>query len=521
MRLICKFEKVFLVKLLVCFFMSLLFLLITTRTMAATFTVINLNNSGGGSLRDAIDQANAAMGADDIVFAPGLMGTIMLGSTLPNITDADGLTIDGGDSITISGSNALQVFFVNPGAELTLENLTVEDAGDPNVAGGGVRNDGLLTVLDCTFAGNSANNGGGIFNNSSATATIMDSTFSHNNVPTFGGGIRNRGMLTVINSTFEGNIGNSSSGGIDNEGNLIVINSTFSGNSTGMFGQGGGITNVGGIAGVTLTVINSTFTGNSAANGGGGIINSMGASAELLNTIMADNPGGNCLGTITDGGFNIDDGATCGFMVANNSLPNTNPELDPTVLQDNGGPTQTIALEPTSPAIDAIPVADCTDTDGNPVETDQRGVIRPQGMDCDIGAFESKPLDLSISKSADKDPVKRGKNLAYTIMVSNEGDEEANGVIMNDPLPVSTTYVSSSTSQGSCTNPPVGSTGTLSCSLGTIDRGEGAAVNLVVKVNARGKTTISNTASVNSLTPDSNNANNSATLLTNVFGSRK
>jgi uncharacterized repeat protein (TIGR01451 family) len=500
--------------------MSLLFLLITTRTMAATFTVINLNNSGGGSLRDAIDQANAAMGADDIVFAPGLMGTIMLGSTLPNITDADGLTIDGGDSITISGSNALQVFFVNPGAELTLENLTVEDAGDPNVAGG-VRNDGLLTVLDCTFAGNSANNGGGIFNNSSATATIMDSTFSHNNVPTFGGGIRNRGMLTVINSTFEGNIGNSSSGGIDNEGNLIVINSTFSGNSTGMFGQGGGITNVGGIAGVTLTVINSTFTGNSAANGGGGIINSMGASAELLNTIMADNPGGNCLGTITDGGFNIDDGATCGFMVANNSLPNTNPELDPTGLQDNGGPTQTIALQPTSPAIDAIPVADCTDTDGNPVETDQRGVIRPQGMDCDIGAFESKPLDLSISKSADKDPVKRGKNLAYTIMVSNEGDEEANGVIMNDPLPVSTTYVSSSTSQGSCTNPPVGSTGTLSCSLGTIDRGEGAAVNLVVKVNARGKTTISNTASVNSLTADSNIANNSATLLTNVFGSRK
>ncbi len=145
---------------------------------------------------------------------------------------------------------------------------------------------------------------------------------------------------------------------------------------------GGGIHNAG-----TLEVSNSTFSENSAANGGGGIRNF--DTATLRNTIVAYSPsGGNCSGTITDGGYNIDDGTTCGFSEANNSQPSTDPRLDPDGLQKNGGPTKTIALEKGSPAIDAIPKR--TNGCGEEIREDQRGVKRPQGKGCDIGAFERK-----------------------------------------------------------------------------------------------------------------------------------
>jgi hypothetical protein len=111
----------------------------------------------------------------------------------------------------------------------------------------------------------------------------------------------------------------------------------------------------------------------------------------IRNTIVANSPsGGNCRSLnnapITDGGYNIDDGTTCGFSAANNSKPSTNPLLDPDGLQRNGGPTKTIALLEDSPAIDAIP--ESTNGCGTTITIDQRGVPRAQGAGCDIGAFE-------------------------------------------------------------------------------------------------------------------------------------
>jgi VCBS repeat-containing protein len=116
----------------------------------------------------------------------------------------------------------------------------------------------------------------------------------------------------------------------------------------------------------------------------------------LKNTIVANSPsGGNCNGTITDGGYNLDDGTSCGFSTADNSQPSTDPLLDPKGLQDNGGPTKTIALQPTSPAIDL------GKSFGAP--TDQRDQPRPHDLDddqfpnatggdgSDIGAFEVQP----------------------------------------------------------------------------------------------------------------------------------
>ena len=113
-----------------------------------------------------------------------------------------------------------------------------------------------------------------------------------------------------------------------------------------------------------------------------------GGSLTLVNAIIANNTGGDCLFAVSSLGHNLDSDGTCN-LTATGDLSNTDPLLGP--LQDNGGPTFTHTLLPGSPAIDAIPLEACTDKDGNPITTDQRGVLRPQGAACDLGAFEFQP----------------------------------------------------------------------------------------------------------------------------------
>jgi CSLREA domain-containing protein len=141
----------------------------------------------------------------------------------------------------------------------------------------------------------------------------------------------------------------------------------------------------------TVKVNNSTFSRNIATfHGRGGSIEKFEpGKATLKNTIVANSLGGNCGGQITDGGYNIDDGNSCSFRAANHSLPSTNPKLaSKPSLANNGGPTKTIALLTGSPAINAIPQG--TNGCGTKITTDQRGVKRPQGNRCDIGAFEKR-----------------------------------------------------------------------------------------------------------------------------------
>jgi hypothetical protein len=362
------------------FLISFLSLLMFDRAYAATITVNSLNDPGASgicALRDAITAANTmtatngcvkGTGTDTINFS--VTGTIPLGGTLLTIdnTTPNSLTIDGtGQNITISGNNAVRVMQVNSGATLTVKNLTIADGngttGTPGFAAGGIFNQGVLTVTNSTFSDNSADLGGGIFN-IGLTLTVTNSTFSGNNA-LLGGGVENQNMLTVTNSTFSDNSAEE---------------------------DGGGIFNIG----LTLTVTNSTFSGNSALAGGGGIFN--GATTNLKSTILADSTsGGNCanaVGSITDQGYNISDDTTCGFAATGSA--NNGDGVDPQLaagLASNGGPTQTIALLQRSPAIDAIPVADCTDqaSPPNPITTDQRGFPRPDAGEavCDIGAYES------------------------------------------------------------------------------------------------------------------------------------
>jgi CSLREA domain-containing protein len=328
---------------------------------AVGYVVNNLDDINDGicdlsycSLREAITAANSNAGADTITFS--VSGTITLTSSLPPISDT--LSIDSsGQNITISGANAYQVMYVNNGATLTLNALTVADGYSSY--GGGLDNHGSLTVTNSTFSDNSAVYGSGLNNENSGTAVISNTTFSANHLVWpcpcpgggNGGGIHNSGMLAVTNSTFANN-GNSGGGAV-----------------------GGGVYNVG-----LFTVTNSTFSGNTAPFGGG-IVNY--GTATVQNTIMANSFGNNCDGTVVNGGNNLDSDGSCGWGSTDGSLSHVDPHLGP--LSDYGGSTQTFKLWPDSPAIDAVIF---NAPNGCPA-TDQRGVARPIGPRCDIGAYES------------------------------------------------------------------------------------------------------------------------------------
>jgi CSLREA domain-containing protein len=354
------------------------------------------NTDGDCSLREAIRAANentvvdgCAAGSDAeqdaILFSLGDKATITLGSTLPTISNPSGLTIDGQKAkIKVSGNDAVGVGVFEVSAKLTLNHLIVAD-GNSSFRGAGLLSDGgEVQVLNSTFSGNSATDDGGGIANFAGTLEVTNSTFSKNSAMN-GGAILNAGTLTVTNSTFSKNNALFSGGGIANAtGTLEVTNSTFSKNSAG--DVGGGIRSDGG-----LEVTNSTFSKNSAPNdGGGGIMASFFGTATLKNTIVANSPsGGNCRneGPLTDGGYNIEDGTSCGFDPNNNSMPSTEPKLAKS-LAKNGGPTKTIALLKGSPALNAI--REATNGCGTEITTDQRGVSRPQGAGCDIGAYEKK-----------------------------------------------------------------------------------------------------------------------------------
>jgi CSLREA domain-containing protein len=370
---------------------------------------LNDNATAGDSfctLREAIQSANNAgngdcgsnSGADDtITFS--VSGTITLSAPLPSIISGQGkLAIAGGGSITISGNDSVKVFIVDTGGDLTLQNLIVTK-GKTIFSGGAVDNfNGTVTVNSSTFSNNNAGEGGAI-SSSNGTVTISDSTFSSNSAD-FGGAINNSGSSTAIisTSTFSNNTATNSGGAILNTGTstttisastfsgnsatnggaifnfndtLIVGNSTFSSNSASS--KGGAIFN-----GKTTTITNSTFVGNSASLSGGAIFNELATDVvNLKNTIVANSPsGGNCSGIITNQGGNLSwPDATCPGI-------NQDPLLG--ALANNGGPNQTHALLAGSAAIDAALLASCP-------ATDQRGTSRPQGAQCDIGAYEADP----------------------------------------------------------------------------------------------------------------------------------
>ncbi len=316
--------------------------------------------------------------------------------------------------------------YVESNAELWTEHSWIGVGNEGNTAaiisdgdkfGGGIYSEGIVHLSDTIVEGNS---GAGIHSRGvggNATLEISNSQIMHNSLAGVyatqtdmaitdsqiqyndnGGIYLAQGSLTVTGSSVSGNQNN---GGIHVEAATLLVNkSTISGNTNS--DKGGGLYLYATLG--TAEIVNSTISGNQAVNAGGGIAK-IGGIAELknvtvaqnfaghgaglyngigtfrvTNTIVADNSGGNCEGPITSGGHNLDTRSTCGFSGAGD-ISDMNAVLGP--LQDNGGETQTHALPNNSPALEAGDDAACQ-------LTDQRGITRPQGLHCDMGAFETE-----------------------------------------------------------------------------------------------------------------------------------
>ena len=267
------------------------------RIVPTVFHVTTLTDGVDGSLRDAVTRANAHAGADTVVFASELAGTIALTGGELDITDDLAVNGPGAARLTVSGNNTSRVFKVEAGETVRLSGLTIAGGNAGLGFGGGIYNFGTLTVSDSVLSGNSATTGGGLFNGGTATVrdsiftsntasgsfpvggeggglanesggtvTVTGSIFTHNSA-LIGGGLRNDtgGTATVRNSTFSGNSAAAAAGGLMNRGTASVSDSAFTGNSA---FNGGGLDNPG-----TATVSDSTFTGNSATGAAGGLAN--------------------------------------------------------------------------------------------------------------------------------------------------------------------------------------------------------------------------------------------------------
>jgi chitodextrinase len=369
-----------------------------TVTLAAgcvyTLTAVNNSTDGGTGLPVITGTVTIAGSAATIArsTAPGTPTFRLFDVASSGSLALDSLTLSHG-LLSSSGSTGGAGIYNHGTLTVSATTFSNNSSPSPNgVSGGAISNSGQLTVTTSTFTGNIAQEGASIFNQN--TTTITQTTFANNKATIYGGGgiLNGFGTTTVSGSTFVGNTG-PGGGAIDNDTTMVVSNSTFYNNSDG--GNGGGVVNNFG----TITFIQSTLSGNKASTGAnihnysyGGVT----ATVTLSMTIVDNGIGSsNCSSNgppIIDNGYNLDSGSSCGLSSAQHSLSNAAPQLD--ALASNGGPTQTMALPLSSPAVDAIP----TSVSGCSGATDQRGIARPQGAGCDIGAFEA------IISSSDTQP---------------------------------------------------------------------------------------------------------------------
>lgn len=340
---------------------------------------------------------------------------------------------------------------------------SVFEANTATWSGGGVQavggNAASHEFTNVTFVGNSAAIGGGVFNGSDSLVTYSGVTFYKNSASMGAGMFSDWDAVTTLGNVTLAN----------NDGNAIETQETATVNSN------------------NVTI---------AHNSGYGIDIWGPATINLKNTILANNGGGNCAGTMVNGGNNLDSDGTCGVGAA------TDPKLRATGLNDYGGPTLTIALATGSPAIDAGNDAVCNAAPVN--KQDQRLVKRPQGMHCDIGAFEAG-ADLSIQKAATQNK----KILTFKLTVENHGATYAENTVVTDKLVNALDFVSAKTTQGTCSYDATKRQ--VRCDLGSVSAGSVIVVTIKTKV-ANGTTNVRNQAKVSAKTYDLNPGNNTSAV---------
>ena len=357
------------------------------------------------SLRGAIALANTNNESDSVIFdqtvfngnqtieinGDGEIGEILIQA------NNDSLAVDGGGRVTISADSLSGVFITN--GDFNIRNLIIT-RGFNQTGGAAIVNAGagFLSASQIYFLDNRTNGtGGALLSTGGGSGVVRNSAFAQNTAVLGGAvGLSNFGSITIINSTIANNTASTSGGGIYVE------------------------------AQSTISVAASTIALNTAQTSGGGLFADGGLN--LDNTIIADNtapvsPDGGGTGVKNSGGFNII-GNTAGFNIApaTGDKFNTDPQLSPQGLANNGGPTPTIALQRASPAIDA----------GNSTfATDQRLLPRPVDLTVnpnspgsngsDIGAFESQaPTAAPAAISGRVISGKRGISRAFLVLIGDD-----------------------------------------------------------------------------------------------------
>jgi hypothetical protein len=319
---------------------------LTVPARAETIPVTNTNDSGPGSLRQALVDANDG----DTIDATGVSGVIILTSGGLLVDKSVTINGAGADVLAVDGNATNSAFEIGVGETVTISSLAIRNGHGS--FGGAITNGGaaVLTIVSSTLTGNTGGIGGAIFN--PGTLNIINSTVSDNSANEGSGVYSTGASITVSNSTFSGNTA-AAGGGIVNHGALQITNCTFSNNSAGL---GACVLNTGTFE-IGNSILNAGQLGSNISNGAGG--------------------------TVTSLGYNLSSDDGSGYLNGPGDQINTDPLLGP--LQDNGGPTLTHALLPLSPAVDA----------GDPAFTpppsfDQRGpgFDRVVNGRIDIGSFE-------------------------------------------------------------------------------------------------------------------------------------
>jgi hypothetical protein len=357
----------------------------------------------------------------------------------------------GSSSTIIDALHQGQAILVQTGGALTMQGVTIRNGNSPAHAGA-IENSGTLALYHDRLIGNAAVDPGGAIVNYTTITALVDVSFVGNSTQRYGGALTNFGTVDMASGdVFDNNFAQIGAGAVNNDGTITSLDgSSFTSNRSGyagaidndgtigdlsgnlfwnnsVYGYGGALVNVFGTIdrvsddtfvgnsvsdplgqggaieqdfGTITTLADDTITGNHARVGGGidnqtgSTINSISGVIVALNT---GTEGPNChnfQGSLVDAGYNLesDASAACGFSVGAHDLVGVDPHLR--ALGAYGGATLTEPPFPTSPVVNVGPTGAC------PATVDERGVPRPQGVACDIGAVElSPPAPTSLAPS--------------------------------------------------------------------------------------------------------------------------
>jgi filamentous hemagglutinin family protein len=397
-------------------------------TLSGTATTVNVGASG--TVQNGVDASAAG-------------GTVNLAATTytlaAKVAINKNLTVNGAGAANtkVSGNNAVQVVSIGGNSTVNINGLTVAKGRASDGSGVLVNPGSTLNLANSTFssnAGSSSVSSGGAIYNSSGTINITNSTFSNNSASSSGttssgGAIYNSsGTINITNSTFLSNAARGSGGAIYNNssGTINITNSTFSDNSARI--SGGAIYNSNG----TINITNSTFSNNStsisSSRGGAISNNNTSGKINITNSILVGNTARTSgseevSGNITSNGYNLVgvNGNAGGFQtIATDRVLAGAVSTAITALGDYGGATQTFALVPNSPAIDA-------GNNASAPATDQRGLARIVNGTIDIGSFESRGFTFTTTGTPQSTTVNRAFSTPLAVTVSSMDNTPVNG----------------------------------------------------------------------------------------------